>query len=157
MLYNRLLSKLIKFQNHITYAGRSIARQFCCFVFIVLFWRRKSLLKRKNRTPFLYQSSFFSSVVELRGLEPLTYALRTHRSTNWAITPQGCVTIKLSRFTQPLLPTDYKTQRFYVSRCRPQKFLPHEAVKILVEVGREQSPTTPLVACATANYKTLRF
>ena len=68
--------------NTKNYAGRLIARQFCCFVFIVLFWLRKSLLKRKKRTPFLYQSSFFSSVVELRGLEPLAYALRTHRSTN---------------------------------------------------------------------------
>ena len=45
--------------NTKNYAGRSIARQFCCFVFIVLFWLRKSLLKRKKRTPFLYQSSFF--------------------------------------------------------------------------------------------------
>jgi len=32
-------------------------------------WRRKNLLKRKKRTPFLYQSSFFSSVVELERVE----------------------------------------------------------------------------------------
>ena len=32
----------------------------------------KKSLEKKKRTPFLYQSSFFSSVVEVIGLEPMT-------------------------------------------------------------------------------------
>ena len=54
----------------------------------VLLSSRNNLCKQKTRTRNNFPGACFSSVVELRGLEPLTYALRTHRSTNWAITPQ---------------------------------------------------------------------
>ena len=48
----------------------------------VLLSSRNNLCKQKTRTRNNFPGACFSSVVELRGLEPLTYALRTHRSTN---------------------------------------------------------------------------
>lgn len=49
--------------------------------------RRKSPVKRKRRTPYLFQSSFFSSVVEVRGVGPRSKqpysALSTRLSNDW--------------------------------------------------------------------------
>ena len=75
-MYNRLQKVRIIFVWHIEHRkSRAVKRP----VITVLLWcylgilRRKSLLKRKKRTPFLYQSSFFSSVVEWGCLRSHTF------------------------------------------------------------------------------------
>lgn len=109
--------------------------------FSILLSSRNNLCKQKNTHSEQSSGCVFFICGGAKGTRTPDLCVANASLYQLSYNPTGRVTIKLPRFTQPLLPTDYKTRRFYVSRCRPQKFLPHEAVKILVEVGRIELPS----------------
>ncbi len=86
----------------------------------VLLSSRNNLCIQKTRTRSNFPGAYFSFCGGAKGTRTPDLCVANASLYQLSYNPTGRVTIKLPRFTQPLLPTDYKTRRFYVSRCRPQ-------------------------------------
>lgn len=77
--------------RNLCYDSRHETAKFGAFIFVQR-WCRNNQRQKIIRTRF--QSSYYSLMAEITGFEPVTYALRTHRSTIWAISPQNAFIVR---------------------------------------------------------------